>query len=209
MGLPLRKTIDTLTARLAQGFAATANTADTTLGDDMLHSTYPRPLHYRPAAVLVPLTLVDDTVHVVLIERAAGLQHHPGQISFPGGRAEENDADAIVTALREAEEEVALPRHLVQVLGTLPAYPTRSGFVITPVIGAVPHLPVLQPDSNEVARVFTHPLDYFTDTQNRRIDVLRGDDFVHEFYAFDTPHGLVWGATAGILVNLARLLNKA
>lgn len=202
MGLPLRKTIDTLSAQLAHSTLAGT-------GDDELHSTYPRPAHYRPAAVLVPLTLIDDAVHVVLIERAAGLQHHPGQISFPGGRAEAEDANAIVTALREAEEEVALPRAAVQVLGCLPSYPTRSGFVITPVVGAVPSLPPLCPDAKEVARIFTHPLDYFTDTRNRRIDVLRGDDFVHEFYAFDTPHGLVWGATAGILVNLARLLNKA
>lgn len=199
--MPLHKIIDTLERELSGPLATTPGP-----GDDELNSTYPRPATYRPAAVLVPLVLIEGAVHVILIERAAGLEHHPGQISFPGGRAEPGDADLVVTALREAGEEIALPARDVQILGTLNTYPTRSGFVITPVVGVLQALPQLVEDPNEVARVFTLPLALFTTPENRRVDRLVFDGHTHEFYAFDTPYGLVWGATAGILVNLSRLL---
>lgn len=198
--MPLEKLISILSAQLV------ADNAPEGAGDDELHSTYPKPPHYRPAAVLVPLVLVDNDVHVILTERAADLQHHPGQIGFPGGRVEDSDKNLVDTALREAHEEIGLDASLVSVLGHLPSYPTRSGFMITPVVGVLTHLPPLVPDASEVAAIFTVPLDHFVNADNRRIDQITSADYTHQFYAYDTPHGLVWGATAGILVNLARLL---
>lgn len=197
----LETIIATLQARLAR--QATLPSA----GDDELPTTYPRPAEYRGAAVLVPLVLHDGAVQVILTERAAELQHHPGQISFPGGRVEPGDVDLVHTALREAGEEIALPAREVQVLGSLRPYPTRSGFMITPVIGALQTLPSLVADPSEVAKVFTMPLAHFMDPECRRIDQLVFRGHTHQFYAYDTPHGMVWGATAGILVQLCRLLD--
>lgn len=199
--MTLHSIIETLGARLGDVDRPVAG-----IGDDELRSTYPKPTSYREAAVLVPLVQCEDGVHVIFIERAADLQYHPSQIAFPGGRAEPGDADRVMTALREAGEEIALPARDVRVLGTLPTYPTRSGFIITPVIGVLHSLPPLVPDPNEVAAAFTMPLHLFTTPGSHRIDRLLFDGYTHEFYAFDTPRGLVWGATAGILVNLANLL---
>jgi 8-oxo-dGTP pyrophosphatase MutT (NUDIX family) len=175
-------------------------------GDDELPTTYPAPPTYRPAAVLVPLVQHDGEVHVILTQRVADLQHHGGQISFPGGRVEAGDVDATHTALREAGEEIAMPAPSVRVLGRLGDYPTRTGFIITPVVGALASLPPLQPNPDEVASIFTQPLAFFADPAQRRVDQLIFQGHTHHFYAYDTPHGTVWGATAGILFGLTRLL---
>lgn len=200
--MPLDVIIDKLQSRLARLGDAPSQ------GDEELFTTFPRPAAYRGAAVLVPLVLHENMVQVVLTERAADLQHHPGQISFPGGRPEAGDTDLVHTALREAGEEIALPARDVQVIGTLQPYPTRSGFMITPVIGALNYLPPLVPQPSEVANIFTVPLMHFMDPSQRRIDQMVFSGHTHQFYAYDTPYGVVWGATAGIMVNLCRLLDE-
>lgn len=174
-------------------------------GDDELESTYPRPSVYRPAAVLVALTEHNGAPHILLTERTQDMPQHAGQISFPGGGCGEADTDVIATALREAEEEIALPASSVRVLGVLPDYPTRTGFMITPVVGCVDTLPDLFANPAEVASIILCPLSVFS-PKACRIDTINIQNYSHQFYAFDTPAGLVWGATAGIIVGLNRLL---
>ena len=134
----------------------------------------------RPASVLIPIVVHADAACVLLTERTAHLHDHAGQISFPGGRVEKGDADAIATALREAHEEIGLPPADVDVIGTLPEYLTATAYRVTPVIGLVerPFTPVL--DAFEVSEVFEVPLAFLMDPINheRRIFQL-GDTGAH------------------------------
>lgn len=165
--------------------------------------------HFRPAAVLVPLVTRVEGLTVMLTRRTDHLHHHPGQISFPGGRVEATDDGPVHTALRETEEEVGLsPRH-VELLGHLPDYLTGTGFRVTPVVGLV-HPPFdLSPDSFEVAEVFEVPLAFLVDPANRRQETLfyRGRD--RTYYAMPWRQYHIWGATAGMLVSLSAFLHEA
>ena len=160
----------------------------------------------RPAAVLVPLVDHPTAMSVLLTQRTAHLSAHAGQISFPGGRIEEGNADAVAAALRETEEEVGLPRHRVSVIGRLDTYVTGTGFEITPIVGILaPPLP-LAIDPFEVAEAFEVPLSYILDRRNhQRVERQSG---AHRRCFFVLPYEgrNIWGATAGILVNLAEVL---
>ncbi len=169
----------------------------------------------RIASVLIPLIANDEGVSVLLTERTAHLHDHAGQISFPGGRVEPHDADAIATALREAHEEIGLPPANVDVVGTLPEYLTATGYKVTPVIGLIEQafLPVL--DAFEVSEVFEVPLAFLMDPINHERRVLTLDDAARTFYAmpYTTPKRaaegrryFIWGATAAILRNLYQFL---
>ena len=179
-----------------------------------MHLFYPdRPP--RIASVLIPLIVHADEVCVLLTERTAHLHDHAGQISFPGGRVEEGDADAIATALREAHEEIGLPPAFVDVIGTLPEYLTATGYKVTPVIGLVerPFSPVL--DAFEVSEVFEVPLAFLMDPVNHERRVFQLGDTARTFYAmpyatrdsdtFGRRH-FIWGATAAMLRNLYHFL---
>ena len=158
------------------------------------------------AAVLVPLVNHASAVKVLLTQRTAHLTDHAGQISFPGGRVESGDTGREDTALRETEEEVGLPRARVTLLGRLPDYEIPSGFRITPVVGWIEPPFALQPDEFEVAEVFEAPLDYFLDPVNyqRRQYHFRGR---HRHYMAIPYEGrYIWGATAGMLYSLCRML---
>ncbi len=164
------------------------------------------PATLTPAAVLVPVLDHADGLTVLLTERAPDLRHHPGQISFPGGRAETSDAGPVETALRETEEEIGLPRSAVEVLGFLPDHLIVTGYSITPVVALIaPGMP-LALDPVEVASVFEVPLAYVLDPANHRLRRRPAGDGIIELY--DIPYGKrnIWGATAGMLLNLARLL---
>jgi 8-oxo-dGTP pyrophosphatase MutT (NUDIX family) len=112
----------------------------------------------RRAAVLIPLVQRPDGLTVLLTQRTAHLSNHAGQISFPGGRAEDEDSSPIETALRETEEEIGLHRRHVEIVGVLPDYVTGTGYVVTPVIGLVTPPFELIAESNEVAEIFEVPL---------------------------------------------------
>ncbi|MFN7085847.1 MAG: CoA pyrophosphatase [Burkholderiales bacterium] len=160
------------------------------------------------AAVLVPLVGREEGVNVLLTQRTAHLADHAGQISFPGGRVEAVDASREETALRETEEEVGLPRARIAVLGRLPQYEIPSGFRITPVVGWIEPPFVLQPDAFEVAEVFEAPLAHFLDSANyqRRQYHFRGR---HRHYlAIPFEGRYIWGATAGMLYSLSRILRE-
>lgn len=169
------------------------------------------------AAVLLPLVMRDELT-LLLTERSANLSTHSGQIAFPGGRTDESDADAVETALREAEEEIALARQHVEVLGTLPIYTTGSSFIITPVVGLVTPGFTLQPNPGEVADVFEVPLGYLMNPAHHRRHETEFDGVLRQWLSMPYTHPVetassdakeryIWGATAGMLRNFYRFLS--
>ena len=159
------------------------------------------------AAVLVPIVLRDPELTVLLTQRTAHLHDHAGQVSFPGGRCEADDASPTATALREAEEEVGLDPAQVEVLGLLPEYVTGTGFIITPVVGLV-HPPLnLKLDDFEVADAFEPPLAFLLDPANRSRQRLEYRGEWREYWAMPWRGRYIWGATAGMLVGLDRFLS--
>jgi 8-oxo-dGTP pyrophosphatase MutT (NUDIX family) len=165
----------------------------------------PRPL--VPAAVLVALIDHPREPTVLLTRRTEHLSRHAGQISFPGGRVEASDVSPTAAALREAEEEIGLAQEAVDVLGVLDSYQTVTGFLITPVVGALDPPVHLQPDPCEVADVFEVPLSFILDTANhqRHSRIFNGQR--RYYYALPYGNYYIWGATAAMLVNLAAKLN--
>ena len=159
-----------------------------------------------PAAVLVALVDRPDGFTIMLTQRTAHLRDHAGQISFPGGKIEEHDENPVATALREAEEEVGLAPDLVEIVGPLDRYVTRTGFAVTPVVGFVslPFTP--KPDPFEVAEVFEVPLRHFLTPGNRQQHSYELEGVTRRFYAMPYQNYYIWGATAGMLVNLADIL---
>jgi 8-oxo-dGTP pyrophosphatase MutT (NUDIX family) len=164
------------------------------------------------ASVLVPL-VQRDTVTVLLTQRTDHLNDHPGQISFPGGRAEPEDADAIATALREAEEEIGLHASHIEVLGSLPTYTTGTGFIVTPVVALIEPPFTIAPDPFEVAEVFEVPLAFLMAPANHRRHGVEVNGVRREFLSMpwqggeaDTRRYFIWGATAAMLRNFYRFL---
>jgi 8-oxo-dGTP pyrophosphatase MutT (NUDIX family) len=162
------------------------------------------------ASVLVALVL-RETMTVLLTQRTDHLHDHPGQISFPGGRAEASDADAVATALREASEEIGLDPAEVEVLGALPTYTTGTGFVVTPVIGLVRPDLALCADPFEVAEVFEVPLAWLMNPANHQRHAVDIAGVKREFLSIpwqgvdaegQPRRYFIWGATAAMLRNL-------
>lgn len=165
------------------------------------------PLH---ASVLVPIVMRERPT-VLLTERTMHLSTHSGQIAFPGGKADEGDADAAATALREAQEEVGLDPVWVQVLGTLPHYITGSAFIITPVIALVQPGFTLMPNVHEVADVFEVPLEFLMNPAHHRRHAMEWEGVRREWFSMPYQDHLkerfIWGATAGMLRNFYRMLS--
>jgi len=159
-----------------------------------------------PAAVLVPLVEREAGLTVLLTQRAATLKDHAGQISFPGGRIEPQDADAWQAALREAHEEIGLSESCVEFAGFLPDHWVGTGFRVTPAVGFVSPNYELRIATAEVHDVFEVPLAFILDAANYRPRLRRLGDVTLEVY--DIPYGErnIWGATAGMLLTLRRLL---
>ncbi len=163
---------------------------------------------FRPAAVLVPLVPHPAGMTVLLTRRTDHLHHHPGQISFPGGRVEDADVTPVMTALRETEEEIGLDPDRIELLGELPDYCTGTGFRITPVVGLV-HPPFsLRLDTFEVAEAFEVPLDFLLDPANHQRHRAEYGGRMREYHAMPWQGYYIWGATAGILVSLYRCLSS-
>jgi 8-oxo-dGTP pyrophosphatase MutT (NUDIX family) len=160
-----------------------------------------------PAAVLVPVVGYGDGERVILTRRTAHLSNHAGQISFPGGRVDQADADVAATALRETEEEIGLDRGHVSVLGTLEPYVTGTGFVVVPVVGLIRPGFSLNLQQHEVAEVFEVPFGFLMDSRNhqRHKGVFNGVE--RQWWAMPYQDYYIWGATAGMLRNLHDLLH--
>jgi 8-oxo-dGTP pyrophosphatase MutT (NUDIX family) len=161
----------------------------------------------RLAAVLVPIVSVSEPL-VVFTRRTDNLSRHPGEISFPGGLRNEDDAGPRETALRETEEELGLPRSAVDVVGALSAvHTTVSGILIVPFVGMLAARPSFAPNVGEIAEVLEYPLVWLAETE-KEVEFIRGDGVYHGF-AYEMPENRVWGATARILHGLIEILRKA
>jgi len=163
----------------------------------------------RPAAVLVGLVERTDGLTVLLTRRTDHLEHHPGQISFPGGHIEDHDPDPVAAALRETEEEVGLPSSHIEIVGRLNTYVTRTGFEVTPVVAMIAPPFVLIPDPHEVAEVFEVPLSFLMNPHNHQRHERTLSGATRAFYAMPYQDYFIWGATAGMLMDLYRTLNAA
>jgi 8-oxo-dGTP pyrophosphatase MutT (NUDIX family) len=162
----------------------------------------------RPASVLVPLLMRPGGMQVLLTRRTPHLSAHAGQVSFPGGRSEAHDLNAIATALRETEEEIGLPRDHVEIVGHLDLFNTGTGFAITPVVGLVAVPFPLRPDPREVAEAFEVPLQFILDPANRRRAERERNGRMRQYFVYDYGGHEVWGATAAMLVNLTEILTR-
>lgn len=175
--------------------------APVTLGDG-----YARSVTSSPASVLVPVMDRPDGLTVLFTRRTEFLKSHAGQISFPGGRAEAHDRFPSDTALREAEEEIGLSKSRVEVLGCLPDYATISGYRVTPVVALVHAGAEMHPDSSEVAEIFEVPLQHLLDPTNHQRNTMVHGGSERHYYAFPFERHYIWGATAGMLMNLYQYL---
>ena len=158
------------------------------------------------AAVLVPIIAHPGGLTVLFTQRTAHLKAHSGQVSFPGGRSEPSDASAEDTALRETEEEIGLARGRVEVIARLPEYFTRTGFRVTPVVGLVQPPLALSPDPSEVESVFEVPLAFLLDSRNHKRQTREYQGRTVGFYEMPYGDRYIWGATAGMIVNLYHVL---
>ena len=158
-----------------------------------------------PAAVLVGVVDRPDP-SVILTLRPDTMRRHAGQVSFPGGRIDPDDVDAVAAALREAEEEIGLPPSAVEVIGLADPYRTVTGFEVIPVVGIVPPGLTLTPHPGEVAAVFEAPLHYLLDPAHQHIRTAMWRGAERTYYEIEWEDRRIWGATAAMIVNLSRRL---
>ncbi|SCM69366.1 CoA pyrophosphatase [Donghicola eburneus] len=189
--------ITTLTAALAK---EAAPSSDFDLNPEVV---LPEGRKLRPAAVLLAFEASPSGARLWLTKRSSALKHHPGQIAAPGGKQDETDADLVATALREAHEEIGLPRNSVEVLGALPPHETVTGFTMTPIIGVLRSGFTPVPELGEVAEVFHVPMQHVTNSENFMVHGRRWRG--SRRYYFAVPYGpyYIWGATARVLRGLA------
>ncbi len=188
------------------GDAARANAGNSPapIGDHDLNATPRAESPLTPAAVLVPLVVRSRGLQVLLTQRADHLRDHAGQVSFPGGRSEHTDASPVETALRETHEEIGLAENFIEVVGLLDDYETGTGFRVTPVVSFVSEGFTLALDRFEVTEVFEVPLDYLFDPANHQTRSRAFAGRRRNYYVFEYQDRVIWGATAGMLMNLYR-----
>lgn len=160
----------------------------------------------RAASVLVPIVTRPEQLTVLFTRRTTHLKNHSGQISFPGGGEEPGDAHPEATALREAHEEIGLDPSCVELLGRLSDYHTRTDFRVTPVVGLVAPPFELRLDAHEVDEAFEVPLSFLLDPANHQRHAREFQGRSVPYYAIPYRDYYIWGATAGMLVNLYRYL---
>lgn len=190
---------EVLRTQLADGHNRAVDLLD---GDGYLHE---RPLSNVDAAVLVAIT-DRQRPGVILTKRPETMRKHAGQVAFPGGRMDPSDADLVAAALREAEEEVALPGTLVDLVGVTDPYCTITGYRVTPVLGVIPPDLDLFPNEAEVAAIFEAPLDFLLDPANHGSNRIDYQGRTRTYYEIFWEGHRIWGATAAMIVNLSKRL---
>jgi 8-oxo-dGTP pyrophosphatase MutT (NUDIX family) len=158
-----------------------------------------------PAAVLVPIIRAPDP-RLLLTTRTSHLRNHAGQVAFPGGRIDTGDDGPVAAALREAQEEIGLEPSAVEVMGMGDVYQTGTGYSVQPVVGAIEPGLSLSPNPHEVADLFEVPLDFVLDRRNHLLREAEWKGRLRRYYVIEYEGRMIWGATAGMLVNLASRL---
>ncbi|TAK62028.1 MAG: CoA pyrophosphatase, partial [Bacteroidetes bacterium] len=167
-----------------------------------------KPPDVHEASVLVPLLNNNGEIHVLLTARTHDVETHKGQISFPGGMNDPEDANATATALRETEEEIGLPRASVEIIGAIDDFMTPSNFLITPIVGYISNLPPLDINKAEVAETLLVPLSFFADTGNGRTEQRLLYDKTVTVWFFEHQGHLIWGATAAMIKRLIEIIDN-
>ena len=153
--------------------------------------------------MLIALTEIDEQLFILLTKRANHLKHHPGQISFPGGKMEDFDAGFVGAAIREAEEEIGLNSNNINIIGQLLPYETISGYVVTPIIAFIDEQQNYVIDKNEVAEIFQVPLQHFLNFDNHYVVSIERHCKPFSIHFMPFEHHNIWGATAVMLKDLA------
>jgi 8-oxo-dGTP pyrophosphatase MutT (NUDIX family) len=166
-------------------------------------------VHRRPAAVLVPIVLHEPELTVLLTQRTDTLASHAGQVAFPGGKIDQGDEDALAAALRETREETGLDESYIEPIGFLDAYLTRTSFEIVPVVALVRPGFVLSPHEHEVAAIFEVPLRFLMSGENHLRHSRQWQGKERYYYAMPYGERYIWGATAGMIMNLYDRLYRA
>jgi 8-oxo-dGTP pyrophosphatase MutT (NUDIX family) len=190
----------TLADRLRARLAETEGEAPPLPGDDVAN-----PVGNIPAAVLIAVTDRPEP-GLILTQRPETMRRHPGQVAFPGGRIDPDDADAVAAALREAEEEIALHRNIPEIVGTMPPYRTVTDFAVTPVLAVIPPDLSLVPHHREVAAVFEVPLAFALAPETWSIKTVMFAGQERSYREAMWEERRIWGATAAMLANLAARL---
>ena len=161
----------------------------------------------RSAGVLIGIETFDTVPQVILTKRSSALKHHPGQIAFPGGKVDAGDRDVTDAALREAWEEIALPRDLPRILGQLPAHETVTGFQVTPVVALIERPFEVRAEVGEVAEVFRAPLAHVLDIERYQIQSRRWRKTRRHYFTVPFGPYYIWGATARMLRGFASMMD--
>ncbi len=158
------------------------------------------------AAVLLPILYKEGQWHVLFTQRTQNVEHHKGQISFPGGACEPGDEDLIATALRETYEEIGVPPGVVEILGALDDFPTVTDFMVTPFVGVLPYPLLYRPNLEEVEAVLEVPLSFFADPTGLRVEQRQHRGQILDVLFWDYGSHTIWGATARILKGFLDLI---
>ena len=197
-----------LVERLRAAFAGPVARLPILLEGDLRDTEMAAAETWVPAAVLVAIVDRPDP-GVLLTLRNAALRHHAGQIAFPGGRLDPGDDGPIAAALREAEEEIGLPRGAVEVIGTADRYRTVTGYEVTPVLGVIAPDLVLTAQADEVDDIFEVPLSFLLEPSNHLEQAVEWQGRERHYFEISWQDRRIWGATAAMIVNLGRRLAYA
>ena len=162
----------------------------------------------KPAGVLIPIRVYEDSLSVLLTQRSADLKHHAGQVSFPGGRMETADSDILVTALRETREEIGIAEEYVSIIGYLETMPTVTGYAVSPVVGLIDGNVEMTIDRTEVEYAFEVPLEFLLDAGNRRIVPREWQGLSFSMVEFHYEDQRIWGATAQMLLRFINIVKN-
>ena len=182
-----------------------------TIKQTLAHHNPKRMIHpdMKSAAVLVPLVQHTTELQLLLTKRTDSVEHHKGQISFPGGMTDSSDTTAVETALRETEEELGIPPSFISILGSIDDIRIPTGFVVTPVVGYIASLPPFHINADEVAVAFEIPMHNFFNPSFFRSEMRMLGGMERQVYFYDVWKEPVWGATAAIIKQFTELLSAA